>query len=155
MRVTAMAVGVLATAGLLASAMPSQADGVVVVSYRQRDTYRVGFDKGYQDGFYHGERDDRRDENFNFWHDGRYRSGDAGYRPYYGRHHEYVSGYRAGYERGYREAYLGRRHRHRGRDGYCYDRHDRAVSRSRDRDRRRDWDDDNRVIYENPPRRRW
>lgn len=152
MKVTGMAVGVLAAAGWLASVAPSQADGVVFVSHRHRDAHRIGFDRGYQDGFHHGARDERHDESFNFWHDRRYQRGDVGYRRGYGRHHDYVAGYRAGYERGYREAFVGRRHRHRGRDGYCYDLHDRATRRDR---WDRDWDDDDRVIYEEPPRRRW
>jgi hypothetical protein len=106
--------------------------------YGERDTYRLGYGRGYQDGFNHGRTDSHHEESYNFWHDKRYRCGDAGYQRHYGPKGVYVNGYREGYEQGYRRAYASsRRHDHHG-NGYGYDR-DRRYD---DRNRTYDEDDD-------------
>lgn len=176
MKRTWMASGILAAAvmGLPAPAQAGVRIGIVLVGHDDhayyRDTYRIGFNRGYEDGLRHGGKDGHRHKDYNFWHDKRYRRGDAGYKRYCGPKHEYVAAYRRGYELGYRNAYAGSRHRHAGEDGYCYQRHDGGYDdryrygdryRYRDDDRyrdryddrydRRDRDDD--VIYEDPYRR--
>jgi hypothetical protein len=135
MKVRWIATGGLALAGLLAVPPESQAEtrvGIVIAhdsrdyrhsGYRHHDTYRLGYERGYQDGIRHGAKDGHRDDSYNFWHDRRYRRGDAGYRGWMGPRHEYVAGYRRGYEQGYRRAFVGTRHRHPGRDGWCYENH--------------------------------
>lgn len=129
-----LASGVLAVAGaaLPAAAITHEYDG------HHRRAFDRGFERGYREGLEHGAKDTHRDEDYNFWHDRRYRKGDAGYRFWYGPRYEYQAGFRRGYEEGYRRAYAsygrgygGRygyeravRHRHRGQDGWCYERHD-------------------------------
>jgi hypothetical protein len=181
MKATWMA-GVLAAAGMLAAparlqAAPGVGIGILIGGdhdrrdgYGQsydygRDAYRIGYDRGFEEGIKHGAKDGHKGESYNFWHDKRYRNGDSGYKGYYGPKHEYVAGYRRGYEAAYRRAYVETRHRHYGRQGYCYERHDdRDYYRDRDgyyRDRDgyyrdRDGDDRDRdrdrIIYERP---RW
>lgn len=153
-----MTAGVLAGASVFVLPASSHADtrigiGVVLGSdhrdhgrydRRYRDTFRIGFDRGYQEGVRHGAKDGRRHDDYNFWHDRRYRKGDSGYRRDFGPKHEYVAGYRRGYEQAYRGAYTSVRHRHAGRDEYCYERHDDRYDRDRyDRGRGR-YDRDDR-----------
>lgn len=124
------------------------------------DGYGIGYDRGLREGAKHGAKDARNGEDFNFAHDGKYWKADRGYRWEYGSRHRYASGYRAGYQAGYRSGYYGQhrgrhgygyryddrssRHRHSGRDGWCNERHDDWN--------RNDWDDEDRIIYEQP---RW
>lgn len=113
---------VAATVALLstASAQAGVRVGVVVASdrydYYDRDGYRgrydferIAFDNGYRDGLREGEKDDRHNDRFDYRDEGRFRSGDSGYRREYGPRYEYVSIYRRGFAQGYRRGYgLGR-----------------------------------------------
>ena len=131
----------IAAAVALGVTVPAQAGlrvGVVIArdhpGYYDRDTYRgryhverIAFDNGYRDGLREGEKDDRRDDRFNYRDEGRYRSGDSGYRREYGPRYEYVSAYRRGFAEGYRRGYANVRPRGRyddrdWRDGRRYDR---------------------------------
>jgi hypothetical protein len=161
----------LAVAGLLAGALAvpgtSQAGVRIGIAIGGHDDHRygyrhnaygMGYDRGFREGADHGHKDGRRGRGYNFWHDGRYRAGDRGYRSHYGPRWDYVAGYRRGYEAGYRRAYDGYRgrydgyryegsryygrHRHPGRSGWCDDRHHGWNDR--------DWDG---VIFESRPRR--
>lgn len=109
--------------------------GVVIATdrsdYYDRDRYRgrynferIAFDNGYRDGLREGEKDDRSDDRFDYRDEGRYRSGDSGYRREYGPRHAYVSVYRRGFVEGYRRGYANARGRYYdrdGRDGRCWD----------------------------------
>ncbi len=152
MRIGLVGAGVLATAALVGAPRESQAGvrvGIVIGSdydgyrhggYGHRygyDAFRIGVSRGYEDGYRHGAKDSRHHEDYNFWHDKRYRCGDAGYKRHYGPKGEYVSGYRRGYEQGYRRAYSARHGYGRGGYGYGDGRYD---DRYRDRDRYNDRD---------------
>ena len=103
----------------LTNAGPAQAGvsvGVAVASdlsdHYDRDGYRgrlnvdgLAFDNGYRDGLREGEKDDRHNDRFDYRDEGRYRSGDSGYRREYGPRYEYVSAYRRGFVEGYRRGY--------------------------------------------------
>ena len=80
-----------------------------------RETFRIGADRGYEEGLRHGRHDGARRAGYRLSDDRRYRRGDAGYRRAFGPRHEYVRGFRSGYERGYRDGYESAR---RGRHGY-------------------------------------
>ena len=128
MRLSWAAAGMIAAAAVGGGA--TQACASHAHGYRYApDTYRVAFDRGFEDGAEHGANDARHRKGFDFAHDQKYRCGDAGYERHYGSRGEYAAGYRRGYELGYRRAYASRGHRHRGSD---------------------DWDDD--LIYELPRR---
>lgn len=119
---------------------PAQAGvrvGVVVAAgrspYYDRDGYggryrieRLAFDHGFRDGLREGEKDDRHDDRFEYRDEGRYRSGDSGYRREYGPRYAYVSAYRRGFVEGYRRGYgnirWGRYDDRDGRDGRRYGR---------------------------------
>lgn len=157
MKVTWMA-GLLAAAGGLALPAPSEAGtrigiGIAIGDddhhdYRDNrygrrghaDTFRIGYDRGYEDGIDAGRKDGRRHDRYGFRRDKRYRKADHGYKRHFGPRHEYSAGYRRGYAEGYRRAFTVVRHRHHDRGDWCYEDHG---------DRYR-----GRVIYEEP-RRRW
>jgi hypothetical protein len=141
MRTLRIGAGLLAGAALLAAPTQSQAAvriGVGVFlghpDYRygygyngygyNRDTFRIGYERGVQDGAEHGRHDGWRNESFDFVHDRRYRCGDAGYHRDFGPKDVYVNGYRRGYEEAYRSAYRDARHERYDRDDH-YDRDDR------------------------------
>ena len=88
----------------------------------RRDTFGMGYERGFREGAKHGEKDARRNRGFDFRHDDDYWEADNGYRSSYGPRHLYAQGYRRGYEEGYSEAYRyhGRGH---GRDRWGYDRY--------------------------------
>jgi hypothetical protein len=86
-----------------------------------RDTFRVGYSRGYEDGADRGRHDGRNNDRFDFWREGKYRCGDAGYRRSYGPKERYVAGYRDGYEQGYRRAYAASQRHDRGHYGRGYD----------------------------------
>lgn len=80
--------------------------------YDRRDRHyadRIAFDNGYRDGLREGEKDDRHDDRYYYRDEGRYRSGDSGYRREYGSRYEYISAFRRGFEEGYRLGYSNRR----------------------------------------------
>jgi hypothetical protein len=149
MKVTWLGAGALAAA-LLGLPSPSQAGvrvgvGILVghgygydngYGWRHQDTYRVGYDRGFQDGLANGLTEAKRGERFDFWNDHAYRCGDVGYYRRLGSRGEYVSGYRGGYEVGYRKAY--------GSFGHRYERRYNGDERSRGYNRDYDGDDDNR-----------
>jgi hypothetical protein len=151
MNATVKRTGMLVVAGLLALPQPSQAGGLdvsVVIGndhgHYGRDAYRLGYQRGREDGFEHGARDARRRRSLDFAHDKEYRRGDAGYRRSYGPKPVYANGYRRGYEEGYRRAYrsaYASRHRHRSHLAWCYERHE-CRDCEFDRDDRRGADDD-------------
>jgi hypothetical protein len=110
-------------------------------AYRQglRDggpnTWRVGYNSGYEDGAHHGQRDGEHGEDFDYRHDKRYRRADNRYRPSCGPIYVFRAGYREGYERGYREAYAAsHRHCRRDHDHKRYDHGYRQDPRWPDRD---------------------
>ena len=130
-----IAISTIAAAVAFAGAFPAQADvrvGVTIgsnrpaygqVAYRSRYAYgRLAFDNGYRDGLREGQRDDRRDDRYDYRDEGRYRSGDAGYRYEYGPRWEYVSAYRQGFAEGYRRGYANANVRYEWRDGRRYER---------------------------------
>lgn len=181
MKMTWLAAGTLLAAAAFAFPAPSQAQvlGDIFGSgdprasrddrYGYADTYRMGYDRGFEDGLKHGVKDRSRGDDYSLIHDSRYRKGDAGYKKSYGPRQEYIAGYRDGYEQavrhGDRTARNGRV-RGGGRDGWRRDPSDRDDPYDygrdgrygRDRDDRvqpsgrgDDYDDD--VIYEEPPGR--
>jgi hypothetical protein len=168
MKRTGWAAGLLAAAAALAVPAPTRAQvpGDVFGGTDPRDprgardgdvdAYRIGYDKGFEDGQKRGAKGDGRD----LIHEPKYRMGDAGYKKSYGPRQDYITGYRDGYEQAYRRGY--RKGREAGRDDpYGYGRDDR-WRRDRDgRDERHeppgrgaddDYDDD--MVYEEPPGRR-
>lgn len=175
MKATWFTVGILAL-GPLALPATSEARtrvGIRVVftghndsRYDSRDTWRLGYERGYREGASEGSRDGRRHSRYDYRRHSAYRDSDRGYRSSHGSRWRYSQGYRRGFEDGYRRGYQSRasyrhdrndyrsdydryddresyRHRHSGRSGWCYDRH-------------QDWNDDDwgRVIREEPPSRR-
>ena len=131
-----MLVGVLATVATMAYPMESRAAGVVRVGimfqhddYRRHDAYRLGQDRGEEDGRSAGWEDGRNDRRFNIDHDPRYRRGTDGYRPSFGSRRAYISGYQEGFERAYRRGFEAGRRRDRREDR----RDDRRDDRDRDR----------------------
>jgi hypothetical protein len=144
MKLTAMAAG-LVVAGLLAAPTESQAGvrvaiGVVLGAPAHhdsrydgyaRDTYRHGYDRGFDEGQRRGVKDARHHHAFEHSRDGAFRDGDRGYKGWMGPRSVYADGYRAGYEAGYRSGYSrfapGYRDdgRWRDRDDWRHDRDDR------------------------------
>jgi hypothetical protein len=95
-----------------------------------RDAYRVGLDRGYDDGFKLGRVDGHRYHSYNYEDAREYRHPESRYRSGYGSRNEYARGYRAGYARGYRKAFDVERKAHQGRGHRC--RADRHGKRRRD-----------------------
>lgn len=140
---------VLLAAGALAAPEPAHADTRVGIGIAvgfaprgYRDAYSFGFDRGLRDGAEEGRRDARHRRDFDFWREGDYRKGLAGYRGWMGPRWEYADGYRRGYEKGYRRSCAATR------GGYRYDYDDdddydngryRYGDRNRRDDRYRDW----------------
>ena len=186
MKMTVIAAGALMAAAVLAFPAPSQAQVDVFGGrdsrasrddrYGNQDAYRIGYDKGYQDGQERGVRGRSGSGGQDLARDPRYRKGDAGYKKSYGPRQEYIAGYRDGYEQavqrggraldpyGYgREGRYGRDREGRDRDDRWGtdpyeggrrpdDRDDGRIDRRDDRDDRDDdYDDD--VVYEEPPGR--
>ena len=88
--------------------------------YGARETFRIGLDRGYEEGLRQGRRDGGRRSGYRFSDDRRYRQGDAGYRRAFGPRYEYIRGFRAGYERGYRDGYESARYSRYGRHDRYY-----------------------------------
>jgi hypothetical protein len=85
----------------------------------QRDTYRIGYDRGFEDGQHRGAHDaDHRDR----FDSRRGLDDDRGYSRSFGPRSVYSNGYREGYEQGYRRAYSYNRHGWVGKD-QRYDRY--------------------------------
>jgi len=63
------------------------------------------YDRGRHDGVKAGTRDWKRDQRFDPWRHGRYRSADSGYRSGYGPRLHYRRAYRAGFQAGYELGY--------------------------------------------------
>jgi hypothetical protein len=70
-----------------------------------RDTYRTGYDRGFEDGSKRSEKDRSKGDDYGLIHDSKYRKGDAGYKKSYGPRQDYIAGYRDGYEQAYRRGY--------------------------------------------------
>ena len=135
--------------------------------YGHEDAYRIGYDKGLEDGLKRGAKDRTKGDDHDLIHDPKYRKGDAGYKKSYGPRQDYITGYRDGYEQAYRRGYrTGDEARQRDRDGraypadrddpYGYGRDDRWRTEPDERDdpHGRDDDYDEDVVYEEPPGRR-
>ncbi len=107
MRTKWAAIGILTLTGLLAAPGTSSARVVIRIGHDDHgpSAFRIGFERGREDGWRRGERDARHGSRPSFWNDGRYRDADHGYKRHYGPRHVYSSGYRDGYESAYREAY--------------------------------------------------
>jgi hypothetical protein len=162
MRTTGWVVGALAVASLAAPA--ESLDWFGRDRHYRIDAGHIAYDRGFRDGAKHGSKDGRKGVNFNFQHDRHYRNADYGYRSSYGPRFLYQRAYREGYRDGYTQGYESRlgyydrgRYGPYGRDGYGpYGR--RGGYRYPDDDDRddyyrdRDYRDDDRVIYERPPR---
>jgi hypothetical protein len=69
------------------------------------NTYRIGYDRGFEDGQKGGAKDRSRRGDNGLIHDSKYRKGDAGYKKSYGPRQDYIAGYRDGYEQAYRRGY--------------------------------------------------
>ena len=135
-------VGVMALAAV--SVVPSACLAQQSWRYeRQRDSYSVGYDRGYDAGSRHGRVDGHRFDRYHI----DVRKSDYGYRGSYGTRSRYTDGFRRGYERGYRRAFDAERRDHRHRGHRCYvgktDRHD------------WDWDEDDRRWERDRDRRRY
>ena len=194
MKMTGLTAGMLLAAAAFAFPAPSQAQVLGEVSggrdardsrddrYGYADAYRIGYDRGMQDGREHGTRSRSRDNGRDLIHDPKYRAGDAGYQKSYGSRQDYIAGYRDGYEQAVRRGYTAAddgRVRGGGRDGrygrepddrndpYGYGRDgrygrepddrsgdDRDDPFAHERNDRQDRNDDydDDVIYEDPPR---
>lgn len=144
-------------AGWLAIAAPSQAGtlhiGVVLTGGgydhgHRGDAYRIGYERGRNDGFEEGVKDARRHDRYDFADEGAYRCGDRGYRHEFGPRHRYAAGFREGFEqgyrRGYRSAWPGRRDWRDRDDRYGRDWRDHRDGDDRYRDDRDDDRDDRR-----------
>jgi len=117
MKKTTLAAAIaLATVAAATTPAPAQAADVRVgihigsqrPGYYQRGSYDVGriaYDNGYRDGLREGNKDDRSNDRYGYRDEGRWRSGDAGYRYEYGPRYAYISSYRRGFEEGYRRGY--------------------------------------------------
>ena len=121
---------ILAGSMLLIPAPSTQADvrvGIRIGDYDRRhaDTFRIGYDRGVNDGYQEGVKDGRRGDRFNFRDEGRYRSGAPGYRGNYGPRFEYANGYRRGFEAGYSRGYSAYAPRHDRRGRWDRDRYHR------------------------------
>ena len=163
MKMTGLAAGALLAAAAFAFPAPSQAQGRAGDVFGGRDsrdhrdigygfdqTYRIGYEKGFEDGQKRGGKDRSKGDDYRgLIHDSKYRKGDAGYKKSYGPRQDYIAGYRDGYEQAYRHGYRtgnDRDARVRGRDRRGRvdpsDRHDpygygRDGRYGRDRDARR------------------
>lgn len=177
MKMTGLAAGALLAAATFAFPAPSQAQVLGDIfgggdsrasrddRYGYEDAYRIGHDKGYQDGLKRAEKGRSSGAGQDLARDARYRKGDAGYKKAYGSRQEYIAGYRDGYEQAARGG--GRRadpYDYGRNSRYGRDREDRWGTDPAERDRRsddrndaridpRDDDDDEDVIYEEPPGR--
>jgi hypothetical protein len=143
MKMTWVATGALAAAAAFAFPAPSQAQARIGDVFGGRDsrvsrdgrygfgdTYRIGYDKGIEDGQKRGTKDRSKGDQYSLSHDSKYRKGDAGYKKSYGPRQDYIAGYRDGYEQAYRRGYRtgdvnGRAGTYRrGRNGGRTDRND-------------------------------
>jgi hypothetical protein len=132
MKMTGFAAGTLLAAAAFAFPAPSQAQvrvGDVLggrdsrvhgdTGYGFDQTYRIGYEKGVEDGQKRGGKDGSKGDDYRgLIHDSKYRKGDAGYKKSYGPRQDYIAGYRDGYEQAYRRGYRtgdGRDARVRGR----------------------------------------
>jgi hypothetical protein len=115
-KMTGLAAGALLAAAVLAFPTPSQAQVPDDVyggrdsrasrdRYGDADTYRLGYDRGYQDGLDRAGKNRSRADGRDLIHDSKYRKGDAGYKKSYGPRQEYIAGYRDGYEQAFRRGY--------------------------------------------------
>jgi hypothetical protein len=158
MKRTGFAAGALLAAAVLAFPAPSQAQVPGDVGgrdarasrddrYGGQDAYRLGHDRGYQDGVERGVKGRSRGGGQDLAHDPRYRKGDAGYKKSYGPRQEYIAGYRDGYEQAARGGGRATDPYDYGRDGR-YGRDGERRDRDDDRIERRDDDYDDDVIYE-------
>lgn len=143
MKMTWVATGALVAAAAFAIPAPSQAQvlGDIFGSRGSRasrsdrygyggDTYRIGYDRGFDDGQKGGVKDRSKGDIYSLSRDSKYRKGDAGYKKSYGPKQDYIAGYRDGYEQAYRRGYRtgdvnGRAGAYgRGRNGRRTDRED-------------------------------
>jgi hypothetical protein len=108
----AMTVMTVAALGLASSACAAHY-GSWGYQERHYDPYRIGWDRGFDDGARHGHADGRHHDSYDFHHAKEYRHADRGYRYEYGSRQIYADGYRRGYEQGYRKAFDEARHEHR------------------------------------------
>jgi hypothetical protein len=109
-----MAVGLLMTALGVAAPATAQAGIRIVIGgdqHREREAFRVGMHRGYDDGMQRGVKDAHRHRDMRYWNHSAYRNGDAGYHHGCGPRHQYAAGYRQGFERGYREGFTAERRR--------------------------------------------
>ena len=100
-----------------------------------RDTYRIGFDRGFEDGQHRGARDADHRDRFDVR---RGLNDDRGYSRSFGPRSVYSNGYREGYEQGYRRAYAYNRRGWVGKDQRWNDRDRDGDDRDRRYDDRRD-----------------
>jgi hypothetical protein len=121
MKMTWMATGALVAAAAFAIPAPSQAQVRVGdifggrdsrdsrvsrdARYGYGDTYRIGYDRGIEDGQKSGGKDRSKGDQYSLSHDSKYRKGDAGYKKSFGPRQDYIAGYRDGYEQAYRRGY--------------------------------------------------
>ena len=141
MKMTGLAAGALMAAAAFAFPAPSQAQVLGDIfgggdsrasrddRYGYQDAYRIGHDKGYQDGLERAGKGRSAGAEQDLARDRRYRKGDAGYKKAYGSRQEYIAGYRDGYEQAARGG--GRR-----ADPYDYGRDGRYGRERDDRDDR-------------------
>ena len=80
---------------------------------RHHDTYRIGYDRGFDDGARYGRVDARHHDRYDFRRSPAYKHADHGYRSEYGPRRLYADGYRSGFEHGYRNAFDAALHDHR------------------------------------------
>src|SRR5687768_2523218 len=103
MKMTGFAAGTLLAAAAFAFPAPSQAQVRVGDVRGDRDsrihrdsgygfdqTYRIGYEKGFEDGQKRGGRDRSNGDDYNLIHDSKYRKGDAGYKKSYGARQDYI-----------------------------------------------------------------
>ena len=116
MKMTRVATGALVAAAAFAFPAQSQAQGRIGdvfggrgdsrvsrdARYGYGDTYRIGHDKGVEDGLKSATKGGSKGRNYDLIHDSKYRKGDAGYKKSYGPRQDYIIGYRDGYEQAYR-----------------------------------------------------
>jgi len=114
MKMTGLAAGALMAAAAFAFPAPSQAQVLGDIfgggdsrasrddRYGYEDAYRIGHDRGFEDGQKRATKDRSRGDGRDLIHDSKYRKGDAGYKKAYGSRQDYIAGYRDGYEQAVR-----------------------------------------------------
>lgn len=104
--------------------------------------YRAAFGRGYQAGFDHGRRDNQTKKHYDFAHDRTYQDASLGYAPaQFASKEDYQYNFRQGYEAGYDDGYNNRTFSDQRNGQRTYTYRDRNEIRSSSHNRRRENED--------------